>query len=158
MADDFISINIEDHVTPKLPLVPDAIRKQVADDLTKKLLEVVKNEPPYSGGITRKQAYGVSFFSDKQRRWFFANLDNLDIPYNRTHKTSDGWAIINTGDGRTLENKSPNAWRVYGEKQPRILGLIGWRKLSDILKSNRPTITRVIGASVKVVMRRIFGR
>ena len=155
---DLISVNIDARVLEVLPRVPAVVRKQIADDLTKKLLEIVKQEPPYSGGVTRKQAYGVSFFSDRQRRWFFANKDNLDIPYNRTHNTSDGWSIIASGSDRILENKSPNAWRVYGEQQPRILGLIGWRKLSAIMRSNRPTITKVIGASLRVALRKIFGR
>jgi hypothetical protein len=158
MADDFLSVDIDDFVTRSLPLIPNAIRKEIADELPDKLLEIVKQEPPYSGGVTRKQAYGVSFFSDKQRRWFFANVDSLDIPYNRTHQTSEGWAIINNGGNRILENRTPNAWRVYGYQQPRILGIIGWKKLRDIMQANKPTISKVIKTAVKMAINRIFRR
>ena len=43
------------------------------------------SEYPPQSGLTRKQVYGQSFQSERQRRWFFAALSRgeIDVPYRR---------------------------------------------------------------------------
>ena len=52
-------------------------RKQVVHQTTVEVTQFLKGkmqEYPPEKRVTRKQAYGQTFFSDKQRRWFFAAL------------------------------------------------------------------------------------
>ena len=91
MPDDFIGIAVQE--TPEfsafLANAPAIAQDAAIDAANEYLLNVLKAYPPQRS-ITRKEAYGVSFFTEKQRRWFFANLDNLQIPYHRTQYFHDG--------------------------------------------------------------------
>ena len=54
----------------------DAITEDVGDYL----VNVLRSYPPQNY-VTRKAAYGQTFFSDKQRRWFFAALEAENYRY-----------------------------------------------------------------------------
>jgi len=97
----------------------------------------LRHYPPYRK-VTRKQAYGVSFFSDKQRRWFFANLDRLDIPYRQTWQLKDGWTLNYPSKNQaTIKNRVPYASLVMGDVgQNRMAQKKGWRKVSKVIEDN----------------------
>ena len=98
----------------------------------------LRHYPPYRK-VTRKQAYGVSFFSDKQRRWFFANLkDHIDIPYRQTWQLKDGWKLNYPSKNQaTIKNRVPYASLVMGDVgQNRMAAKKGWRKVSKVVADN----------------------
>lgn len=100
----------------------------------------LKHEPAYKY-VSRKKAYGVTFFSDKQRKWFFAALNDGRIKpgvNNRTGLQSNSWAVKGENTTRqTIYNTAPGSRYTMGNRtqanQPR---LVGWRKISDVVSSN----------------------
>lgn len=88
--------------------------------------------------VTRKKAYGQSFQSDKQRRWFWANGGPAMIGNHRTGSTAAGWKFkeTNSGYGVTLENPTEGARWIWGDKQARQPALVGHRTARDKIKAN----------------------
>ncbi len=74
-TNDFIAIDIVGlpELQAKLAKLPPEAQNAIVDDVSEYFLNVLREYPPQKS-ITRKAAYGVSFFSDKQRRFFFAAL------------------------------------------------------------------------------------
>jgi hypothetical protein len=157
MADDLIGIDFEndEFIQTVLPRLPQEIRDTATDEVSKYLLNVLRGYPPYQY-VSRKSAYGVTFFTAKQRGWFFANLreGNLDIPYKRSQTLSRGWDIIGSGEKSILVNDTPYAHHVYGDPQSRHPAAIGWKRLPDILKERQERIRAIIKAAVKKAMRK----
>lgn len=98
----------------------------------------LRHAPPYKY-VTRKKAYGHTFSSEKQRRWFFANGGPDMIGNNRTGATQQGWysKVTNGGYGMTIGNKAPGAYYTMSDQgqaaQPR---MVGWQKVSAIIDAN----------------------
>lgn len=92
--------------------------------------------------VSRKSAYGVTFFSDKQRRWFFWALgEGLINPGvdNRTGNTAAGWKMKTTNNGYAakLYNETQGAKYVMGDDtQARQPAKVGHRKMSDVISTN----------------------
>ncbi len=98
----------------------------------------LKHYPAYKY-ISRKSAYGTTFFSDRQRRWFFAALKSgkLVLPYRRTDTLRNGWVKTGTKWQRIIRNRTPYIGVVMGEsEQSRMSKKIGWRKVSAVIESN----------------------
>lgn len=96
----------------------------------------LKHEPEYNE-VSRKRAYGQTFQSEKQRRWFFWALNTGLIrpgQNNRTHAQQKGWTFTDNG---SIRNNAPGIKWTMGDatqaNQPR---LAGWRKTTDVIKSN----------------------
>lgn len=109
--------------------------------------------------VSRKRAYGQSFQSDKQRRWFFANLKDgkIDpgVPH-RTGKTQRGWQFkpMNKGAGFVIENQEPGAFFTRHETgQARLNALAGWKKTGAILKQVLPSAIKAAQAAVKAYLK-----
>lgn len=85
-------------------LVGDAVAR---DGVMKRVI----NYPP----MIRK---AQPFVSDKQRRWFFANLRSgaLSVPYERTYRLQRGWQPFRTSTGAEVRNDVPYAGMVMGSK------------------------------------------
>lgn len=104
--------------------------------------------------VSRRAAYGVPFFSDRQRRWFFAALASgeLKIGDNRTRRLADGWQIKQTGPKQIdLFNAVPYAKYVQGTmteqaRQPR---LVGWWSVTRWLREFKSEIGRVGMTNIK---------
>jgi hypothetical protein len=131
-------------------------RKQVVhqtlDEVAKLLAEELRRYPPQRH-VSRREAYDVTFFSDRQRRWFFAALNSgeLELPYSRTDALRDGWHLENLGsDGVGLINEVSYAGYVMGKRtQSRMMKLIGWIPVESIIKKYRPNIGRVAIQSIR---------
>jgi|GEM_PF-2135891 hypothetical protein len=95
----------------------------------------LKHEPRYKT-IKRKRAYGKTFFTDKQRKWFFWALRTGKIKpgrNNRTHEMSNGWEVVKTKSGANIVNRVKHAiWSYDNKRQARLNKLVGWRKIKDI--------------------------
>lgn len=105
--------------------------------------------------ITRKSAYGVSFFTEKQRRWFFWALNTGQIDPGsgkRTGETSKAWKAEPRNDGYryTITNNTAGGYYTrddYGQaRQP---AKVGWRKVSAVLTANYAGAIRAAVAAVK---------
>lgn len=106
----------------------------------------LKQEPDYRYA-TRKAAYGKSFQSDKQRRWFFWALNTGLIKPgsgSREHAIQNGWAFSGTpGNRMTIKNSAPGVRWVMGEEQARQPKLAGWNKASAIRLRDHADAMRV---------------
>jgi hypothetical protein len=101
----------------------------------------LKHNEPYRY-ITRKSAYGFSFFTDKQKRWFFWALkEGIIDPGSgvRTGTTSAAWKAEPRNDGfrYTITNNTAGGYYTRDDKgQARQLQRVGWRRVSDVLANN----------------------
>ena len=100
----------------------------------KYILLAIKKDVPGYRYVSRKAAYGKTFFSDKQRRWFFKNRMWEKIPYQRTHVLENSWEMIGSGANLTIRNQDPAAEWAYSEGQARQLEMVGWRRVSTTME------------------------
>jgi len=114
----------------------------------------IKRYPPKKY-FSREAAYGKPFFSDKQRRAFFAGLKDgsVDVPYRRGRSASSErygtqWYANRKGAGTEIGNRASYAPLLGGDKQSRMAKMIGWRKLTDVVDEKMEDITKVYQAWV----------
>lgn len=97
--------------------------------------------------VSRKTAFGVTFFTDKQRRWFFANLreGKLQIPYRRTRTLMGGWRDAPLGSSDYMVyNEVPYAPYVQGDiGKSRMMTIIGWQSLKELVRRMGDRIGRI---------------
>ena len=158
MADDLILVSADGlkQVQAKLAKLPDAVADDGVMAANTYLLDVLRIYPP-PNYTTRRAAYGVSFFTPKQRRWFFAALRNgeINVPYRRTQGIRDNWRIEGAGRLSFLANDAPGVEWVIGENQSRHEALVGWKKVSATVKERTARIVRAFDAGVKKAIRRL---
>lgn len=145
-----------DELTRKLSNLPRFAIDAAADETAKYLLNVFKQYPPVKR-VSRKAAYGRSFQSARQRRWFFWALDAgaVHTPYRRTQATQRGWKIIGSGSELIVANETDGAYYSMDDQgQARLNKLVGWKKTGDIVRERSGEIRRKAEAGVKKAMRR----
>jgi hypothetical protein len=114
----------------------------------------LRHNDPYKF-VTRKSAYGFSFFTDKQRRWFFWALNNGEIDPGsgtRTGKTSAAWQRIPMANGyqyKIVNNTAGGYYTRDDTGQARQPAKVGWRKVSQVLADNYLGGIRAAVAAVK---------
>jgi hypothetical protein len=131
---------------------------------TNYFLNILENkEIPASKSVfhgSRRMAYGVPFFTAKQRRFFFWALANgiIQQPYIRGGKTSgmeSKWMTTGSGLSYRIYNTSRAAFFVYDDNhQARQLGLAGWNKISQIIIDYLPNIVRAFVRGVNTYLRK----
>lgn len=106
---------------------------------------------PAQKSVSRKEAYGQAFFSDIQRKAFFAMLDSkeISVPYRR--RGSGGlagkWSVNEKSGGLTQEigNNAGHARIVLDKKkQSRMMAKIGWKTVQDVFLAEKAAIQRII--------------
>ena len=113
----------------------------------------LREYPPYRT-VSRRAAYGVTFFTDRQRRWFFWALgEGLINPgqNNRTRNLADGWRLVEHAKQLDLINEVPYAKFVQGTiteqaRQPR---MVGWKSITTYLRTFSSEIGRVGMSNLK---------
>jgi hypothetical protein len=125
---------------------------QTTDEVTDFLLDKVR-EYPAQKSVTRNQAFGRTFESERQRRWFFWALRSgrIQVPYQRTGALGRAWRIVrSSGDVRILTNEAPAARYIFERgTQSRMMKMIGWKTVSYWLQRYRSEIGRVALANVR---------
>ena len=157
MADGFIGIDITGlpELQAYLKRLPPAVADAVVDAVSKLAIDIFQSEQPSKKYVTRKAAYGQSFQSDKQRRWFFAALNKgaIQVPYNRTQAMRRAWKQIGAGAKSIVANEAEGVEFVMGDgTQSRHEALVGWKTVSKMIKEHTPRIERVaIAAAQKAI-------
>ena len=156
---DFIGIDISGipELEKKLKLLPDAVQDAIVDEVSEYLLDVLKIYPPPKY-VTRKAAYGKSFFTRRQQRWFFWALNNgyIRVPYHRTQGLRKAWRIIDSGRNSIIVNETQAAlYTMDDEKQSRHEMLVGWKIISEILRERRNQIIRRAEAGARKAIKKL---
>lgn len=79
------------------------------------------------------------YFSWRQFRFVAKITDGFTKQYQRTGKMVSAWTIkAENSDWRSVsvKNQSPGAEWVFSENQARQIGLVGWRKISQVVSDN----------------------
>src|SRR5687767_11609147 len=76
----------------------------------------LKHDEPYRY-VSRKGAYGVTFFTMKQQRAYFAKLKSgeIKVPYIRSGKQSDGWHMEGAGTNIRIVNREESVQWTRGQ-------------------------------------------
>lgn len=158
--DDFVAIDIQGlpSLLDQLDAITEPGMRDGLNDVADYMRGVMRSQPAYRH-ITRKEAFGGNgFFSDKQRRWFFAALESgeLSLPYQRTGALRDGWQVASKGTlAPMLFNSSSSAIFAHDDRQQsRLLGKIGWKKLGDVVKERSSQIARVMAEALRKSMKK----
>lgn len=157
---DFVGVEIQglEEFDKKLAQLPEAVQDVVVDDVTKYYLNVFQSAQPTPNYITRKAAYGVSFFTPRQRRWFFSALRDgtIQVPYRRTGGLRRSWKQIGTGARSFIANDSPGAPFVVGdETQSRHERMVGWFRAYELMEQRLPRALQIADAAVKKAIKRL---
>jgi len=155
----FVGIEIDglEQLKAKLKKLPEAVQDEGADNAYDYLVRAMRQYPPRKS-VTRKSVYGVTFFTDKQRRWFFAALKSggLRIPYPRTQRLSRAWRKVGQGRRAFVGNDTPYAHFMYDDnRQSRMAAAIGWDTISEVLKKRNTEIVRRYDAGVKNAIKKL---
>lgn len=152
----------EEELAAKLERLPIEVADLAVGDAQDYLLNVLRSDQPSPNYVTRKAAYGVTFFDkhgdDRQRRWFFAALADgrINVPYRRTQGLSKGWKIIDRGVSGYIVNDSPGAKYVVGDgTQSRHEKMVGWKTISQQVKDRLDKINKIVDAAAKKAIKKL---
>jgi len=158
MADDFIAIETigDEELLRALRALPDEMQNAVIEDVNEYALNVLRTYPSQRY-ISRKAAYGTTFFTDKQRRFFFAALKDgsINVPYKRTQGLRRGWRVEGQGPTSFLVNETPYADLIMGEGQSRHAEKIGWKKAINLIEERMERILRIAQSGVARAIRKV---
>ena len=149
-----IKIEGMDELLKKLDAIP-AIQAAVKSAAIYVKGKIAKYPPsPKSQGVTRAGVYGSSFASDKQRRWFFANLrdGSLDVPYRRGYSGSSealgrSWTkkYFNNGLSAHVGNDSTYGALVQDREQQSLFHkATGWLTAQDVEEKESDAVNDII--------------
>jgi len=121
-------------------------RREMSEAVAK-FLRTELQKIPRQHYVSRKRAYGKSFDSDKQRRWFFASLadGSLKVPYRRSGKLRRDWQVMPFGaTDYIVVNENPAAkWTQDADTQANMMRLRGWKTFQEILRRQSDRIRQV---------------
>ena len=121
------------------------------------LVERFKAQPSQKY-VTRRRAYGVTFFSEKQRKWFFAALRSgeISVPYNRTQGMRNSWQIIGRGEDIIIANETQAAVYTMGDDtQSRHEKLVGWKTVGQHLKEGSGKLQKRMQAAGEKALKKL---
>lgn len=156
---DFIGVDVAGlkPLIDKLAKMPKAVHEEVtraAADETVKAMRVY----PAEKSVSRTQAYGTPFFTDKQRRYFFWALRQgiITVPYRRTNTLRDNWVVVGQGLDEIVVNQTPYAGLVMGDnEQNRMHQQIGWKRLEQRLRENSQKLAKVLQSAADKALRKL---
>lgn len=158
---DFVDVQvsgIESVLEKLLQIESPATQRAVMQDVGHYIQGKLKRYPPYQY-VSRKSAYGVTFFTDKQRRWFFAALRSgeLQIPYPRTRTLRNQWVVADAPGGDVVvRNFTPYVKHVQQEStQSRMMQKRGWQTEVQIVRENAAGIAQTANESYNRYIKRI---
>lgn len=159
MPGDFIGFAVDglDKLQSILSGLSEEIQDKAVDEMNKYLLNVLRSSQASKNYITRKAAYGKTFFTERQRKWFFANLNegSIDVPYKRTQAMAKAWHIEGSGRRSFIANEAEGAPFVMGDDtQSRHEKMVGWKTVSAILKEHATRAEKKLEGLIDKILRR----
>ena len=147
-------------IEAKLNKLPIEVADHCMTEVQDYMLNVMKSDQPPEVYVSRKAAYGQSFFSDKQRKWYWAQVsDGILTPgvhKKRTGEMSRGWHKVRTGLTGYIENRVKGAAYVYGDKsQANQPALVGWKKITQQIMDRLDKINKIIDGEAKKAIKKL---
>lgn len=157
MANAFIAIDPADKalLLKILRTAPKEVRDAAVGAVAEYELNVMREYPPVKH-VTRQEAFGRTFQSDKQRRYFFGVLlKNGQVPYRRTQTLRTGWRIIGSGQKAIVANETSYGPLVMGQgEQSRMMIIIGWKTPEQRTQERMARIDRIAEAATEKGLRK----
>jgi len=120
--------------------------REMNEEVATFLVAELQKYPPMKY-VSRKSAFGQTFQSDRQRRWFFANLNDgsLKIPYGRSGKYRQNWEKMPFGaTNYIVTNDHPAAQYIQGDgTQSRQLKKVGWKSIGEVVRRRSDRIRQI---------------
>lgn len=161
MANDFIGIDVQGikELQAKLAKLPKAAQDAGADEAYDYLLNVLREYPPYKY-VSRATGYdGTPWFSEKQRRYVMAAINEGTIVpgrSNRSQEMAKGWKKHGSGAAAFIANEVPYSGYLMGDdSQSRHMAKIGWKTLSKVTQERLSKIVEKFDAGVKKAIKRL---
>lgn len=156
---DFIGVDVSGlkELQAKLAKLPRAVHETATRAGADEVVKVMRSYPAQAY-VSRQSAYGVAFFTAKQRRYFFWALKEgiISSPYKRTNTLRDNWVIVGQGLDEMVVNQTPYAGLVMGDgTQNRMHQKIGWKTIEARLKENGAKIAKVIQQAADRAIRKL---
>lgn len=151
---DFIGIEVtgNDRIARILARFPKEVGDAGADAIADYIIKVYRNYPPYKY-VSRKRAYGRTFQSSRQRRYFFWALQQgiIRIGNYRTQRLRKGWKQVGEGQNSIIANEVPYSGYVMGSitQQANQPFLVGWKQFDTVYSDNQEKIDKVLFGAVK---------
>ena len=107
---------------------------------------------PAQAHLTRKEVYGSSFVSDRQRRWFFAIGIN-QTPYSRTSQLGQSWAVAQPQPLQVIVgNATPYGPFVQGAGSQTLYHKRQmWKNTDDIANSEASAVANLVKQALDVL-------
>jgi hypothetical protein len=160
---DFVGVDVQGipEVSRMLKSVPPQAKDAAVDESSKYLVNALQQQPTPKH-VSRATAYPEvgGWFSQKQRRWWFANLNNgtVSTPYRRTQAMRRAWKVYGKGKDAIVANETSAAfWAHDDQRQARQLGMVGWQKISVIIRDRMDRIMKAAEGAVKRVVKKHGG-
>lgn len=151
-----IDILGDKELNDKLSKLPEEAAHAAIGEVQDYMLNVLRSDQPSPNFVTRKSAYGVSYFSERQRRFLGWLYSQGLVPYHRTQALSKAWHIIERGLMGYLQNDAEGAEYVIGEeKQSRHEKMVGWKKPSQQIRERADKINKIIDAAAKKAIKKL---
>lgn len=157
--DSFIGIDVKgiEELKAKFAKLGPEGQGLVVDDVSLFLINLFKQYPPEKR-VSRKAAYGVSFFSDKQRRFFFAALKSgeISVPYKRTQGFRKGWKQVGKGKDSLIVNETEYGKFLMGDgEQSRHALMIGWNSMQKTIDDHKEKMLEKAYAAIKKAIKKV---
>ena len=157
---DFVGVEIQGmkEFEEKLKKLPKEAQDRVVDDVSKYYLNLFQTSQPTPNYVTRFKAYGVTFFTTRQRKWFFAALRDgrINVPYVRTQGLRKSWRQVDRGARSFIVNDSSGAPFVVGdETQSRHEKLVGWFRTNELMQSKVDKALKVADGAMKKALKKV---
>jgi hypothetical protein len=147
-------------IEAKLNKLPIEVADNCMTEVQDYMLNVMQSDQPPEVYVSRVEAYGQSFFSDKQRKWYWAQVGagNLTpgVHKRRTGEMSRGWHKVRTGLTGYIENRVKGAAYVYGDtSQANQPALVGWKKVTQQIMDRLDKINKIIDGAAKKAIKKL---
>lgn len=116
---------------------------------------MVRKEVPGYKHISYKAAYGKPPPPGFFYKW---KHGLIDVPYRRRgpgNGVTGAWQIQGAGQNAFLVNTDPAAKWVYSEDQARMMQMIGWRRISQMLDKYTKNIVASFDRGVKAAIKKV---
>lgn len=156
---DFIAVDTRGipELQAKLAQLPDAAADAGVEEANRYILNVMREYAPYQH-VTRFSAYNKTFFTEKQRKYFFWALNHgvIITPYHRTQHLRKEWKLIGAGRNQMVANEVEYAGLVMGDgMQERLHRKMGWDTEAERIRDRIGRIVEKFDAGVKKAIRRL---